>query len=61
MNFLAHLVGIAMLVNNIPHLVNGLSGRSFPTPFATLPAVGLSRPAVNLLWAAINLAAGAVF
>ena len=58
MELIAHILGAAMLVNAIPHLVQGLSGYEFPTPFAKPPAVGLSRPMVNVLWAAFNLAAG---
>ncbi len=44
--------------NFVPHFVNGVSGDSFPTPFAHPPGKGLSSPTVNVLWALFNLAAG---
>ncbi|MBE0418302.1 MAG: hypothetical protein IBX63_11105 [Coriobacteriia bacterium] len=46
----------ALLANGIPHFVNGVSGRAFPTPFASPPAVGLSSPLVNVIWAVLNFA-----
>jgi hypothetical protein len=46
------------LANFIPHFVNGVSGNSFPTPFAKPPGKGLSSPVVNVLWALFNLIAG---
>jgi hypothetical protein len=46
----------ALLANAIPHFVNGISGRQFPTPFASPPGVGLSSPMVNVVWGAANLA-----
>ena len=33
--FVAYFFGGAFLVNAIPHFVIGVSGRSFPTPFAS--------------------------
>ncbi len=46
------------LTNTVPHFVHGISGDSFPTPFATPPGKGLSSPMVNVLWALGNLLAG---
>ena len=54
----AHFFAGAFLINALPHLINGLSGRSFPTPFASPPGKGLSSPLVNVLWAAFNLFIG---
>jgi hypothetical protein len=48
----------AFLANVVPHFVHGISGDSFPTPFAHPPGRGLSSPTVNVLWALLNLAAG---
>ncbi|MEG3125939.1 hypothetical protein [Sphingomonas sp. GB1N7] len=48
----------AFLANAIPHLVSGLTGRPFQTPFAKPPGIGLSRSTTNVLWAFANLAAG---
>ncbi|HYA85452.1 MAG TPA: hypothetical protein VEI57_00085 [Nitrospirota bacterium] len=47
-----------LLANAVPHFVNGISGNSFPTPFANPPGKGLSSPTVNVLWALFNLAIG---
>jgi hypothetical protein len=54
----AHFFAGAFLVNALPHLINGLSGKAFPTPFANPPGRGLSSPLVNVLWASANLVAG---
>jgi hypothetical protein len=53
-NFFAGL----FLCNCVPHLVSGLMGRSFPTPFAKPRGVGLSSPLVNFLWGFANLVVG---
>lgn len=54
---LAFLAG-AFLTNAIPHLVNGVSGRPFPSPFGDPPGFGDSSPLVNVLWAAFNVLLG---
>ena len=46
------------LTNTVPHLVHGVSGDSFPSPFANPPGKGLSSPTVNVLWALANLVIG---
>ncbi|MGA7161380.1 MAG: hypothetical protein WBZ48_10285 [Bacteroidota bacterium] len=48
------------LTNAVPHFVHGISGDSFPTPFANPPGKGLSSPTVNVLWALANLLIGYV-
>ena len=57
-------LGGALLVNAIPHGVNGVSGRPFPTPFPTPfaapPGVGLSAPWVNVVWSSANALGAAV-
>ena len=53
--YVAYFFGGAFLVNVLPHLINGLSGRPFPTPFASPPGQGESPALVNVLWAALNL------
>lgn len=53
-------LGGALLANAIPHGVNGISGRPFPTPFADPPGVGLSDPWTNVAWSGVNAAAGAL-
>lgn len=54
---LAFFAGI-FLVNMLPHYVNGVSGKSFPTPFADPPGEGLSSPELNVLWATVNFLIG---
>jgi len=56
--WVADFFGGAFLANAVPHFVNGVSGRPFPTPFATPPGRGESSPVVNVLWGGLNLAAG---
>lgn len=46
------------LVNAVPHFVNGVSGRRFPTPFASPPGKGESTSTVNVLWGALNAVIG---
>lgn len=52
----AYFFGGAFLANAIPHLVSGVSGRAFPSPFASPPFKGLSAAAVNVAWGLFNLA-----
>jgi hypothetical protein len=56
--YVAHFFGGAFLSNAVPHFVNGVSGRPFPTPFASPPGRGDSSPVVNVLWSAFNVALG---
>jgi hypothetical protein len=56
--YVAYFLGGAFLVNAVPHFVNGVSGRSFPTPFASPPGKGLSSPMVNVLWGTLNAMVG---
>jgi len=51
----AYFFGGAFFVNFIPHFTNGVSGRRFPTPFASPPGKGLSSPTINVLWGSFNL------
>jgi hypothetical protein len=57
-NYVAYFFGGAFVVNALPHFINGLSGRPFPTPFASPPGQGESSAVVNVLWAAFNLVVG---
>jgi hypothetical protein len=50
----------AFLANAVPHFVQGISGNSFPTPFANPPGKGLSSPTINVLWALFNMVIGYV-
>ncbi|AXI03743.1 hypothetical protein [Aquirhabdus parva] len=50
----------AFLTNSIPHLVSGVMGRPFQTPFATPRGEGLSSSTMNVWWGFFNLAVGYV-
>jgi hypothetical protein len=55
-HFLAYFFGGLFLANTIPHLVNGISGSAFQSPFAKPPGEGLSSSTINVLWGMFNLA-----
>lgn len=57
-HYLACFFAGLFLTNTVPHFVHGISGDSFPTPFANPPGKGLSSPTVNVLWALANLLIG---
>lgn len=56
--YVAYFFGGAFLVNAVPHFASGVSGRSFPTPFASPPGKGQSSPMVNVVWGTANAVAG---
>ena len=58
MTYLLLFLAGAFLCNFIPHLVAGLQGREFPTPFARPRGVGSSPPLVNFAWGSANLILG---
>ena len=55
-HFIAYFFGGLFLANTVPHLVNGISGSPFQSPFAKPPGEGLSSSTVNVLWGMFNLA-----
>ncbi len=55
-DYLSYFFGGAFLANSLPHLINGISGRAFQSPFAKPPGKGLSSSTVNVLWGIFNLA-----
>jgi hypothetical protein len=55
-HYVAYFFGGLFLANTIPHLVNGMSGNPFQSPFASPPGKGLSSATVNVLWGMFNLA-----
>jgi hypothetical protein len=57
-HYLALFFAGAFLVNSVPHFTNGVSGRPFPSPFASPPGQGLSSPIVNVLWGSFNFIVG---
>jgi hypothetical protein len=52
--------GAVFLTNAVPHLVSGVMGRPFQSPFAKPHGQGLSSSTVNVLWGFLNLAIGYV-
>jgi hypothetical protein len=61
MNWYAYLAWFfagAFFLNAVPHLVKGVSGETFPTPFATPPGRGHSSAMINTWWGLANVAAG---
>ena len=56
----SYFFGGIFLINSVPHLVSGLMGRPFQTPFAKPRGEGLSSSTINVLWGFFNLAVGYV-
>jgi hypothetical protein len=54
----AYFFGGIFLANAVPHLVSGVMGRPFQSPFAKPPGEGLSSSTVNVLWGFFNLVIG---
>jgi hypothetical protein len=52
---LAYFGGGATFINAVPHIVSGVMGRPFQSPFAKPPGKGLSSSAVNMIWGFANL------
>jgi hypothetical protein len=59
-HLVSYFVGGMFLANTVPHLVAGISGSPFESPFASPPGEGLSSALVNVLWGLFNLAVGYV-
>ena len=58
MSLFANFLAGSLLCNFIPHLVAGLQGSRFPTPFARFHGSRVSSPVTNVLWGSLNLAGG---
>jgi hypothetical protein len=57
---LSYFFGGAFLANAVPHVVSGMMGRPFQSPFAKPPGAGLSSSTVNMLWGFLNIVVGYV-
>ena len=55
-HYLSYFWGGAFLANAIPHLVMGITGHPFQSPFASPPGEGLSSSTINVLWGSFNFA-----
>ncbi len=56
--FLVVLFAGVVLANSVPHLVNGIAGEPFPSPFAEPAGFEDSPPLTNVLGGSANLAVG---
>jgi hypothetical protein len=54
----SYFFGGIFLANAVPHLVSGMMGRPFQSPFATPSGQGLSSSTVNVLWGLFNAVIG---
>jgi len=54
-SLISYFFGGVFLCNAIPHVVSGLMGRPFQSPFAKPPGQGLSSATVNVVWGVLNL------
>jgi hypothetical protein len=59
-HYASYFFGGAFLANTVPHLVSGVMGRPFQSPFAKPRGEGLSSSTVNVFWGFFNLAVGYV-
>ena len=57
-NEVSYFFGGAFLTNAIPHIVSGMMGRAFQSPFAKPPGEGLSSSTVNVIWGFFNALVG---
>lgn len=55
LHYISWFFGGAFFTNAVPHLVSGLMGRPFQSPFAEPPGKGLSSSTVNAAWGAFNI------
>lgn len=55
-HYVSYFFGGVFLANALPHLLGGMMGNAFPSPFSTPPGKGLSSSTVNVLWGMFNLA-----
>jgi putative Ca2+/H+ antiporter (TMEM165/GDT1 family) len=58
LSLLSYFFGGVFLANAIPHVVSGMMGRPFQSPFAKPPGEGLSSSTVNVLWGFFNVVIG---
>jgi glucose uptake protein GlcU len=55
-HYVSYFIGGFALINVIPHYTRALTGRTFPTPFASPSGRGQSSPFMNVIWSLINAA-----
>jgi len=57
-DLVSYFCGGSFLANAVPHLVSGMMGRAFQSPFAKPSGRGLSSSTVNVIWGFFNLVVG---
>ena len=57
-HLVSYFFGGVFLANAVPHLVSGVMGRPFQSPFAKPPGQGFSSSTVNVLWGFFNVVVG---
>ena len=55
---MSYFFGGVFLANAVPHLVSGMMGQPFQSPFAKPPGQGFSSSTVNVLWGFFNAVVG---
>jgi hypothetical protein len=60
LQLVSYFFGGVFLTNAVPHLVSGVKGEPFQSPFAKPPGQGLSSSTVNVLWGFFNIVLGYV-
>jgi hypothetical protein len=55
-NYIYYFLGGIFLANSIPHIVSGIMGHPFQSPFAKPSGEGLSSSTVNVIWGFFNVA-----
>ena len=53
--YISYFFGGVFLANAIPHIVSGMMGRPFQSPFAKPSGEGLSSSTVNVIWGSFNV------
>ena len=56
--YAAYAFGGVFLANAVPHVVAGMQGRPFQSPFAKPPGKGYSSSITNVVWGWFNAAVG---
>ena len=54
-NYIFYFLGGIFLFNSIPHIVSGMMGRAFQSPFAKPAGEGLSSSIINVIWGFFNI------
>ncbi len=58
LHLVSYFLGGLFLANVVPHLVSGMMGQPFQSPFAKPSGEGLSSSTVNVLWGFFNAVIG---